>query len=88
MLPWNVSTLPLWFTTTSVTAVPVGFVLSFTTWALVSNVTFGYWSAGRTARTSASALAWTTQGNPSQSMQRTQVLNGMFFSFSMMPQGA
>ena len=40
---------PLRFTTTSVTAVPVGFVLSLTTWALVSSVTFGYWSAGRTA---------------------------------------
>src|SRR5271166_4895968 len=88
MLPRNVSVWPLWFTATSVTAVPVEFVLSLITCALVSNVTFENLSAGRTARTSASDLAWTTQGKPSQSIQRTQVLNGMFFSFSMIPQGA
>src|SRR5262249_47501486 len=56
--------------------------------ALVRRVTLGCFRAGRTAITSASDLAWTTQGKPSQSMQRTHALNGMFFSLSRMPQGA
>jgi hypothetical protein len=59
---------------TSVTAVPDGFVSSLTALAFVSSVTFACSSAGRTPSTSASDLAWTTQGKPSQSMQRTHLL--------------
>ena len=72
---------------TSVTAVPVELVTSRFARALVSNVTLGKVSAGRTPITSASALAWTRQGNPSQSMQRMHLENGLFSSFSMMPHG-
>ena len=53
----KVSRLPSRSTTTSVTAVPVELVCSFTAWAFLSSVTFGYSSAGRTASTSASDLA-------------------------------
>ena len=70
-----------------VTAVPSALVLSLITFAWMSRVTLPCSSAGRTASTSESDLAWTTQGNPSQSMQRTQRLYGMFASLSMMPHG-
>ncbi len=49
-------------TTTSVTAVPAAFVSSLTALALVSSVTFGCSSAGRTPSTSASDLACTDAG--------------------------
>ena len=56
--------------------------------ALVSSVTFGYSSAGRTPSTSASDFACTRQGKPSHVAQRTQVLNGGFASSRMTPHGA
>ena len=83
-----VSRAPSRSTATSVTAVPAGFVCSATASAFVSSVTLAYSSAGRTASTSASDLACTRQGKPSQVGQRTQRLNGMFASSSMTPQGA
>jgi hypothetical protein len=61
MLPQKISISPWWFTTTSLIAVPVALVLSLMTCALVSSVTFGCWSAGRTPTTSASDLAWTSK---------------------------
>ncbi len=70
------------------TSVPAAFVSSFTTRASMSSVTFGCSSAGRTPITSASDLAWRTQGKPSQLAQRTQVLYGGFASSSRIPQGA
>ena len=70
----NVSVPPSCSTTTPVTAVPASFVSSFVARAFVISVTFGCSSAGRTAMTSASDFAWTRQGNPSQSGQRTQRL--------------
>src|SRR4029453_15582492 len=79
---------PSWSTSTSVTAVPEGLVPKRTAVALVSNVTFGYCSAGRPPRTSASDLAWSGQGKPSQKAQRTHVLYGMFASSSITPHGA
>ena len=69
-----VSRAPSRSTTTSVTALPAGFVRSATASALVSRVTFGCSSAGRTASTSASDLACTRHGKPSQVGQRTQAL--------------
>ena len=70
----NVSIVPSRSTATSVTAVPVGLVWSATARAFLSNVTFGCSSAGRTASTSASDLACTRHGKPSQVGQRTQLL--------------
>ena len=69
--PAKVSVSPSCSTTTPVTAVPASFVSSLTAFAFVSSVTFGCSSAGRTAITSASDFAWTTQGKPSQLAQRT-----------------
>ena len=60
--------------TTVVTLVPDGFVSSRTAWALISNSTLSCSSAGLTPRTSASDLACTTQGKPSQLPQRIQAL--------------
>ena len=45
-------------------------------------------SAGRMPITSASLLAWTRQGNPSQLLQRRQRLKGMLASSSITPLGA
>ena len=75
-------------TTTSVTLPPPASVSSRSTRALTSSVTLGCSSAGRTPSTSASDLPWTTQGKPSQFMQRTQALYGMLDSRRRMPQGA
>ena len=75
-------------TTTSVTVSPPASVSRVTASAFVSRVTFECSSAGRTAITSASDFACTRQGKPSQSLQRTQRLYGMFPSSSMTPQGA
>ena len=84
----NVSRSPSWSTSTSVTAEPAGSVTSRTAVALVSSVTFGCISAGRTPWTSASDLACSGHGKPSQNPQRTQVLYGMFASSSITPHGA
>jgi hypothetical protein len=78
---------PLCPTTTSVTAVPAGFVSSFSACAFVNSVTLECSSAGRTPISSASDFACTAQGNPSQLMQRTQRLYGMFCSLSLIPFG-
>ena len=67
---------------------PAGLVSSRTAIASVSSVTFGYCSAGRTPITSASDFACTRHGKPSQVAHRTQVLYGMFASFSITPHGA
>jgi hypothetical protein len=48
----------------------------------------GILQRGRTAMTSASDLAWTRQGNPSQVSQRMQRLCGASASLSKMPVGA
>ena len=69
-----VSRAPSRSTTTSVTTVPAGLVPSATARAFVISVTFACSSAGRTASTSASDLAWTRHGKPSQVGQRTQLL--------------
>ena len=84
----NCSVAPSRSTTTVVTLVPASFVSSLTTSAFVSSVTFGCSSAGRTPITSASDLPCTRHGKPSQFMQRTQALYGMFDSSSRIPQGA
>ena len=86
--PANVSSRPSTLATTLVTAVPLSLLCSRTASAPVSSVTFGCSIAGRTPITSASAFACTRQGNPSQLSQRTHLLNGMFDSPSMIPQGA
>ena len=72
----NVSVVPLppRRTTTPVTVEPAASVSRRTTSAFVSSVTFACSSAGRTPRTSASDLACTTHGKPSQVPQRTQRL--------------
>ena len=84
-----VSRSPSRSTSTSVTAVPAGLVRSARARAFVSSVTFGVLER-RAARpsTSASDLACTRHGKPSQVPQRTQWLYGMFASFSITPQGA
>ena len=74
MSPAIRSSPPSRSTTTSVTAVPASFVPSLTTFAFVSSVTFACSSAGRTPSTSASDLAWTRHGKPSQVAQRMHVL--------------
>ena len=79
---------PSWSTSTSVTAVPDGLVPSCIAAAFVNSVTFGCCSAGRTPWTSASDLACSGQGKPSQKAQRTHVLYGMFTSSSITPHGA
>jgi hypothetical protein len=84
----KVSWSPSWLATTPVTTVPAGLVSSRTASALVTRVTLGCSRAGRTPSTSASDLAWTRHGKPSQVPQRTQVLNGGLASSSMTPQGA
>jgi hypothetical protein len=53
-------------------------VTSFVARAFGQQRDVGKLHRGRTAITSASALAWTRQGNPSQSMQRMHFENGMF----------
>ncbi len=83
----KVSRAPSRSTTTSVTAVPAGLVRSATASAFVSSVTFGCSSAGRTASTSASDLACTRHGKPSQVEQRTQSLYGMFVLVEHHPAG-
>ena len=60
--------------TTRVTAVPAGLVSSFTTRAFLISVTLSCSRAGRTPITSASDLACSGHGKPSQSAQRTQML--------------
>ena len=70
------------------TSVPASFVSSLTAFALVLSSTFGCSSAGRTPSTSASDFPCTAQGKPSQFMQRTQALYGMFDSTSRIPHGA
>ena len=82
------SVAPSRSTTTAVTAVPASFVSSLPALALVSSVTFGCSSAGRTPSTSASDLPCTAHGKPSQFWQRTQAVYGMFASFSRIPHGA
>jgi hypothetical protein len=72
--PANLSVAPSRSTTTSVTAVPDSLVSSLTAFAFLSSVTLGCSRAGLTASTSASDLACTRQGKPSQSGQRTQRL--------------
>ncbi len=57
MLPEYSSRWPARPTKTFVTSRPLVPVSSRSTWASVSRVTFGYFNAGRTAMTSASALA-------------------------------
>ena len=84
----NVSVAPSRSTTTPVTAFPSRFVSSLEAFAFVNSVTFSYLSAGRTPSTSASALACSGQGKPSQLAQRTQVLYGGFCSSSRIPHGA
>ena len=86
--PATRSSAPSRSTTTSVTVVPAASVSSSTAVALVRSVTFGCSSAGRTPSTSASDLAWSRHGKPSQFMQRMQVLNGGFASSSITPHGA
>ena len=70
------------------TAVPAGLVSSFTTRALRTRVTLACSRAGRTPTTSASDLACSGHGKPSQSAHRTQMLYGMFASLTKMPHGA
>ena len=70
-----------------VTVVPLALVVSLMALALVSSVTFGYSSAGRTPITSASDLACTRHGKPSHVAQRMQVLNGLLCSLSIIPFG-
>ena len=60
--------------TTPVTAVPAGLVSSFTARALRTKVMLACSRAGRTPQVSASALACSGHGNPSQSAHRTQML--------------
>ena len=74
MSPSNVSVSPPRSTSTPVTAVPASLQCSRTAWAPVSKVTFGCSSAGRTEITSASDLACTTHGKPSQLLHRTHLL--------------
>ena len=62
-------------------------VSSRSTLAPVSSVTFGCRSAGSTQSTSASDLARTRQGNPSQVSQRMQGLVCGSRSSSWMPSG-
>ena len=88
MSPVTVSRSPARSTTTPVTAVPAAFVSSRTAMAFVHSSTFACLSAGRTARTSASDLACTRHGKPSQVAQRTHALFGMSSSPSITPQGA
>ena len=87
MPPSNVSSCPLTLATTPVTAVPAALVCSRTASAPVSSVTFGYSIAGRTAITSASDLACTRHGKPSQFWQRTHRLNGMLRLVEQYPAG-
>ena len=88
MSPRKTSRCPTTSATTSVTAVPLAFVSSLSALALRSSVTLGNSSAGRTATVSASDLACTRQGKPSQVWQRMQVLYAMFCSSSITAQGA
>ena len=88
MSPLTLSLAPSWSTITPVTSVPASLVFSRMTSASVHSVTFGCSSAGRTPSTSASDLAWTMHGKPSQLSQRMHVLNGMLLSSSITPQGA
>src|SRR5262249_60484005 len=81
------SCVPSHFTTTLLTSLPEGFVSSRSTKALVSRVTLGNESAGSTAQTWASDLAWTRHGKPSQVSQRMQALLCGAFSSSMTPSG-
>ena len=74
MSPAYRSVSPSRSTTTSVTAVPAGLVSSFTARAFRSSVTLACSRAGRTPITSASDLACSGHGKPSQSAQRTQML--------------
>jgi hypothetical protein len=82
------SSCPSCSTTTVVTVRPVGSVSSRTASALVSRVTFGCSSAGRTPSTSASDLACTRHGKPSHVPQRTHALRCGVVSLSITPHGA
>ena len=75
-------------TTTSVTAVPAGLVSSLTARAFRSSVTLSCSRAGRTPSTSASDLACSGHGKPSQALHFTQMLYGRFASLTRMPHGA
>src|SRR5262249_20186606 len=88
MSPAYRSSWPSCDTTTWVTAVPAELVSSRTACASISNVTFGYSRAGRTPSVSPSDFACSGHGKPSQLLHFTHVLNGMFASLSMTPQGA
>src|SRR3954453_11656351 len=88
MSPRKTSRCPATLATTSVTAVPLALVSSLIALALRSSVTLGNSSAGRTAMVSASDLACTRHGKPSQVWQRMQVLYAMFCSSSITAQGA
>ena len=87
MSPVWVSRAPSRSTTTPVTAVPASLVSRRTACALVSRVTLGCSSAGRTPSTSASDFACTRHGKPSHVEQRTQALWGMSSSSSITPHG-
>src|SRR5207237_1997149 len=64
--PRKTSGAPATSATTCVTAVPAALVSSFTALALRSSMTLANLRAGRTATTSASDLACTRHGKPSQ----------------------
>ena len=72
---------------TDVTVLPVGSVRRRRTYAFRTSVTLSYSMAGRTATTSASALAWTRHGNPSHVAHRMHALNAGWLSSSITPQG-
>ena len=66
MSPRKTSRSPPTSAMTSVTAITAALVSNLSALALRISVTLGNSSAGRTATTSASALACTKQGKPSQ----------------------
>ena len=88
MSPVTVSASPARSTVTPVTAVPSALVSNRTASESIHSSTLGCSIAGRTPSTSASDLAWTMHGKPSQLLQRMHALNGMFCSSSITPQGA
>ncbi len=74
------SCVPSRSTTTFSTLRPSALVTSRRTQAWVRSVTFGYWSAGSTHTTCASALACDEHANPSQVSQRMHGLcSGLVF---------
>ena len=83
-----VSRSPSRSTSTSVTAVPAGLVRSASARAFVSSVTFGCSSAGPHAEHLGVGLGVHQAREAVTVAQRTQLLYGMFASFSITPQGA